>query len=60
MICPRCNIKMKTVICIGPNRDPNARYIVPQIILNNKTIELNSCAKCPKCGMSVMEMSECK
>lgn len=39
-------------IAIQSYRDTNARYIVPQGMINHKTIKLISVLKCPMCGYS--------
>lgn len=52
MICPKCGGDLQVGIAIKPHIEENTRYIAPQPLINNETLELIPVLKCIKCGYS--------
>ena len=57
MKCPKCKIDMVDGIAIKPIEEENCRYIVPQPLITNETLEIIEVLKCPKCGYSNDDLS---
>lgn len=55
MICPKCGGDLHVGIAIKPHIEENARYIAPQPLINNETLELIPVLKCIKCGYSFID-----
>lgn len=52
MICSKCGGDLHIGIAIKPHIEENARYIAPQPLINNETLELIPVFKCIECGHS--------